>query len=115
MANIDIASMNTQGLNDYKKRRDIFQYLKQKKFSIIFLQDTHFEKQMEKQIRSEWGYEVYFSSHTSQSRGVAILFNNNFDFQVLDVKHDLDGNYLIVTIKTMQKQEGNAQMSHKKL
>ena len=104
MDDITIASMNTQGLNDYKKRRDVFQYLKQKKFSIIFLQDTHFESKLEKQIRSEWGYEIFFSSYTSQARGVAILFNNNFDFQVKKEVKDEQGNFLILTIKTMLKE-----------
>ena len=104
MTEINIASMNTQGLHDYKKRRDVFQYFKQKKFSIIFLQDTHFEDKLEKQIRSEWGYEIYFSNYTSQARGVAILFNNNFDFKVKNVTKDNNGNFLIMTIETMLKE-----------
>ena len=52
-----------------------------KKCNIYFLQDTHFEKKLEPYIRAEWGVECIFSSHNSQSRGVAILFNNNFDFE----------------------------------
>ena len=60
-----------------------------KKYSIYFLQDTHFTKKEENYICSQWGFECFFSSHTSQSRGVAIFFNNNFDFNgnrlVLDV------------------------------
>ena len=100
MAKLDVSSLNCQGLGNYKKRRDVFQYLRQKKFDIYFLQDTHFEPRMEKQIRAEWGYECYFSSFNSQSRGVAILINNTFDFKVTSTYHDQMGNLLIVCIKT---------------
>ena len=46
-----------------------------------------------------WGYECYFSSFASNSRGVAILFNNNFEFKVLKEKRDLNGNYLVLDIE----------------
>lgn len=104
MAKLTIASANVQGLGNFQKRRDVFHHLRQKKFSIYFLQDTHFETKVEKQIRAEWGYECYFASYTSQSRGVAILFNNNFDFKVTNVIKDTQGNFLIVTVKTMDKE-----------
>ena len=37
------------------------------------------------------GYECYFSSFTSNSRGVAILINNNFEFKAFREKKDLNG------------------------
>ena len=82
MAKLKVMSCNCQGLGNFRKRRDLFQYLRQKNCSVYFLQDTHFEKKIERQIRAEWGYECYFSSFSSQSRGVAILLNNNFDFKI---------------------------------
>ena len=33
-------------------------------------------------IRNEWGYDVYFNSYSSKSRGVAIFFDNDFEFTV---------------------------------
>jgi exonuclease III len=104
MDNFKIASANVQGLGNFQKRKDVFQFLRQKKFSVYFLQDTHFVAKNEKQIRAEWGYECFFASYTSQSRGVAILFNNNFDFKVTKMVKDENGNYLIVVIKTMDRE-----------
>ena len=43
-----------------------------------------------------WGYECFFSSFSSNSRGVAILINNNFEFKALRVKQDINGNYIII-------------------
>ena len=76
---ISIASMNAQGLGDKKKRTDVLNLLKSKKYSICMLQDTHFTRAEEKIIRSQWGYECFFSNFTSQSRGVAIFINNNLN------------------------------------
>jgi hypothetical protein len=46
------------------------------------LQDTHFESKLENYVRAEWGYTCYFASFRSNARGVAIMFNNNFEFKV---------------------------------
>ena len=41
---ITFISMNCNGLNDSAKRRDVLNFLKSKRFSIYFLQETHFTK-----------------------------------------------------------------------
>ena len=69
MSSIRIASMNCRGLGDLNKRRDVFNYLKQKPYSICCLQDTHFTAKEENFIRSMWGFETYISPGTSDSRG----------------------------------------------
>ena len=102
MDKISLISANVQGLGNAQKRRDVFQFLRQKNASICFLQDTHFTDKQETYIRSEWGYECYFNCFTSQSRGVAILFNSNFDFSVKKVIKDNEGNFLILIINTQQ-------------
>jgi exonuclease III len=102
--NVTICSMNCQGLADAKKRRDVFHYLKTKGFSIYLLQDTHFNTKLENYIRSEWGYICHFASHNSSSRGVAILLNNNFEFQVKKVVKDPGGNYILILIKMINKE-----------
>lgn len=93
---ISVISVNCQGLNNLQKRRDVFHYLRNKKHSVYFLQDTHFEKNTEKNILAEWGYQGFFSSFTSNARGVAVMFNNNFEFKVKRVIKDTVGNYVMV-------------------
>ena len=95
---IKICSLNCQGLGDIKKRRDVFNYLRRFKYSIICLQDTHFSKDIEKLVKNEWGYETLFCSHNSRSRGVAILFNNNYEFKINNIYIDNSGNVLIADI-----------------
>ena len=98
MEPIKICSLNCQGLGDPKKRKDVFNYLRNKKFNIYLLQDTHFEGKMEPYIRAEWGLECIFNSNNSQSRGVAIFFNNNFEYKINAIDRDDKGNFLTVDV-----------------
>ena len=103
MESLTILSQNCQGLNDQRKRRDVFHYLRQKKHNIYLLQDTHFSLNSEAYVRSEWGYNCHFASKNSQSRGVAILFNNNFEYKIKKVYKDPEGNYIFASFTTMGK------------
>ena len=97
---IKIASMNCRGLANKVKRRDVFDYMRKKQFSIICLQDVHFESKQENQIAAEWGLDAYFSSFKSNSRGVAILLNNNFEYKVKKCIKDPNGNFVLLDITT---------------
>ena len=57
------------GLSVATKRRDLFQYLRNKKYNIICLQDVHVNQKLESFIKAEWGYDIYFSCYTNMSRG----------------------------------------------
>ena len=81
-SNIKIMSLNCRGLGNWQKRKDVFNHIRDKKFSIYCLQDTHFTEKDKSTIRSTWGFEIYMSAGKSDARGVAILFNNNFEFKV---------------------------------
>ena len=91
--------MNCRGLGNLVKRRDVFHFLKTKNYSIYCLQDVHFNKDMEDIARNEWGFECYFSSFKSNSRGVAILFNNNFEHNIKNVTTDDNGNMLVLDLE----------------
>ena len=96
---VKIIALNCQGLGNDKKRRDVMQNLRSKKFSIICLIDTHFVQSQHRRITSEWGFTTYYSSYSTLSRGVAIFFNNNFEFKVHSFYNDHNGNMLILDIE----------------
>ena len=76
-------------INWYFRNKTLFLWLKRPYFIL------HVN---EKSIRSSWDYECYFSSFTSNARGTAILFSNNFEFNILKEKGDINGNYLVLDI-----------------
>ena len=95
--------MNCRGLGEFKKRRDVFHFLRKLNFSMYLLQDTHFHPSIEERIKREWGFDIFFASYNSNSRGVAILVNNNIEYKCLNVVQDPNGNYLILRIKVFDK------------
>ena len=97
MSTVSIGALNCRGLSEDVKRRDFFHKYR-KKFDVIILTDTHSTKDKEKQWYHEWGYKSFFSSHTSHSRGVAILFNNTFAFSIFKEIKDDEGNFVILDL-----------------
>ena len=95
MSKISIGALNCRGLSEDVKRRDFFQRYRQI-YDIVILSDTHGTKEKEKQWHHEWGYKTFFSSHTSHSRGVAILINNTFTYKVYKEIIDPEGNFIIL-------------------
>ena len=101
---ITISSLNCQGLGNSAKRRDIFHYIRQKHYSIIYtVYRTHILRKKLKNTLSEWGYKCFFSSFSSNARGVAVLFNNNFEFKISKTEKDDNGNMLIISFSSMDK------------
>ncbi|CAG2199310.1 E3.1.11.2 [Mytilus edulis] len=97
MSTITIGSVNCRGLSETVKRIDIFTKYKDL-YDITILVDTHSTSEKEKQWLHEWGYVGKFSSYSSKSRGVAILFKNTFEFKIHDETIDLMGNFIILDI-----------------
>ena len=100
---ISFVCMNCQGLSNMDKRSDTFNFLRNKNYSVFLLQDTHFTTKEQNYIHTKWGFECYFSNYSSQSRCVAILFNNNIELKVLKVAKDENGNKLILDAVTEGK------------
>ena len=81
-------SLNVRGLNQMRKRRQLFRWRHNNKFDIIFLQETFSSRDIETVWKSEWGGDILYSHGTNHSRGVMILFNPKLVKQVDHVKAD---------------------------
>ena len=103
MCELKIASLNVRGIGNTNKRRETFNWLRTKQLSIYFLQEPHCTENKADQWRAEWGYRALFSSHSSNSAGVCILFNNNFNLEIHKVFLDPLGRFIICDIKADQK------------
>lgn len=100
---ITIASLNVRGLGNSAKRRETFHWLKSKKFSIYLLQEVHCSEETSHLWASEWGYKTLFTSLSSSKAGVSILFNNNFDFQIMKSYIDASGRFILCDLKANGK------------
>ncbi len=95
---ISIGSQNCRGLQESLKRKDVFNKLKRDNLDICILLDTHCTEDQENKWKAEWGGEAKFASVDSNKRGVAILFQNTFEFVIHDVKRILKKDAIIIDI-----------------
>ena len=94
-----ILSFNANGLGDYHKRKDVFDFLRKENAHIYFLQETHLRTQDENLVRSMWGFECVINGLCTNSKGVGIFFNNNFPFKIHKTIKGQEGNYIILDIE----------------
>ena len=88
--------LNVRGVNQTRKRRQLFRWLHNNKFDIIFLQKTYSTNNIETICQSECIGKIYFSHGTNCSRGVMTLFNPKLDVLVDSIETDKNGRYLIL-------------------
>ena len=100
-----IGTLNCKGLADEEKKKDVFNWLRQKKLDIYCLQEAHIQNSKREQARwkSQWGYEAFFSSLDSKSCGVIILFNNTFEYVLHNAISDQQGRYIVLHISIFQQ------------
>ena len=94
---LKLCTFNCRGLQDLVKRRKVFHYMRNIESDIIFLQETHSDTSDENFWKTQWGESAWFSSFSSNSRGVAILIRNSVSVKVNSVIKDPNGRYLILS------------------
>ena len=94
-----IVSSNTRGLRDANKRGDMWLYYKQLNADIICLQETHLTESDQKTLALEWNIEYHLGGVSTNSRGVAILIKNSFEYKILNSFKDNEGRILILELE----------------
>ena len=101
---LTIVSLNVRGVSNFKKRRTIFTWCREKNADVIFfLQETHSNKATENQWQREWGGRMLFSHGSPNSCGTAILINNKVNCTVLCTVPDPLGRFVISKVQVDEK------------
>ena len=100
MAAIKIATLNVNGIADKRKRHIIFDYIRNQKYDITCLQETHGTNITTDDWTKEWGGKAHWNNGTHKSRGTAILFNPAQTYSTSDIKTDREGRILSLMVKT---------------
>ena len=95
---VSLVSANIRGLRQHFKRNDIFDYLKNLKADIICLQETHLVQKDLNILKRDWNIDYYLAGNSTNSRGVAIMLNNTFEYSVKNCIRDIEGRYIILEI-----------------
>uniref|UniRef100_A0A3B5QWP6 exodeoxyribonuclease III n=1 Tax=Xiphophorus maculatus TaxID=8083 RepID=A0A3B5QWP6_XIPMA len=82
--------------NNAIKRKAILNSLKKDRNQVAFLQETHLTDEEHKKYLREWVGQVYFSSYSTNKRGVIILIHKNLPFTVSDTFKDSEGRIILI-------------------
>ncbi|CAM2111060.1 unnamed protein product [Caretta caretta] len=81
------------------RRSQVLSYLREGRYSVVFLQETHTDPAAEDRWRLEWGTGVYFSHFATWQAGVAALFSPNLRPEVLGVNEAVPGHVLHLRVR----------------
>jgi exonuclease III len=101
-----IASVNSNGLRNNNKRSLVFNWLKQKKYDVVLLQETHCNNDVEsKNWANEWGGTCFWNNANSSSKGVGIMIKDKLSLNIKNTKSlDEKGRLLSVDIQLSDNQ-----------
>ncbi|XP_053555688.1 DNA mismatch repair protein Msh3 [Bombina bombina] len=91
-----VITWNVGGLNTPIKRKAALNHLRKLGADIAMLQETHLTDVEHQKLQREWVKQVVFRSHTSTSRGLAIVFGKRVTVDVKNVHPDPNCRYIIV-------------------
>lgn len=105
---LSFVTWNIRGLkNPHKKLQNMLNILRRFESDIVFIQETHIgmkDKILKNIVEDESGmkWKVYFTVHSSRSKGVAILIRNNLQFEYICHDEDCSGGYVVLFCRLME-------------
>ena len=102
LVDLEIGCFNANGLGNKQKRNLVLNWLKRKSEGIIFIQESHSTPSSEREWQLAWGGKIIFNHGTSNSTGVAILFNQNIlnSIKILNHVHIAPGRATLVDVES---------------
>ena len=88
--------MNVRGIRSSKKRKALFSWLAERKYDIVFLQETYSTIDIESVWGTQWQGKLYFSHGSNHSCGVMILVRDDLNFKLYLARSDDNGRYIIM-------------------
>lgn len=94
--NFKLASLNVRGIRSSTKRKALFTWLNERKYDIIFLQETYSTVDVEYIWKTQWKGKLYFSHGSNHSCGVMVLVRGDLDFELISINSDDDGRSIVM-------------------
>ena len=98
-SNLHILTLNVQSVRDRNKQKRVFEWAKQQKANILFIQETHLTADIISSFDQQFNGTKLHSIGTSNSRGVLILIHSSVDHKVLNTHCDTYGRLILVSIE----------------
>jgi exonuclease III len=100
--NIKLATLNVRGILNHQKRDVIFQWLHDRKYDIICLQETFCTNDSKTAVDKSWkGVSYHCLSNSNHSRGVSVLLAPHFKPNIINNYNTNDGRILIINFELL--------------
>ena len=100
MEGLNIVSDNVRGLSNDKKRLTLYEWVKENKYDIILLQETHCHLKKDTIIwGKEWKRKSIWCKGTSRSKGVTVLFKEISRLEYSNDVIDPNGRFITFDVK----------------
>lgn len=101
MHDLHLLTLNVQGLREQRKRYRLYEWLKNQKFGIALVQETHFSNEIVNEINNEINdfATAFHSFGKSNSRGVSVFFSKKLPISIINFISDADGRYIMLNIE----------------
>lgn len=96
MHRMRMGSLNINRGRDQQRRAVISEMVLQKRLNVVFLQETHSDKDNEIDWGLWWKGQYVLSHGTNFSAGVAILFSSGLDINIISTTEIVTGRALVV-------------------
>ena len=90
-------------------------WLNERKYDIVFLQETYSTVEVEDIWKTQWQGKLFFSHGTNRSCGVMALVRSDLDFKLNSVNADNEGRYLIIEAEVQSSAEAEGRLVNKHL
>jgi exonuclease III len=88
-------TINMRGLCGNSKRAAFFEFVRQKAYDIVLLQETHMANDdIIKRAKKEWEGLSFWGKGEINSKGVAVLFRQNLDITIRKMEDGENGRFL---------------------
>ena len=101
---LNITTLNVNGIHNDNKRNDLYEFIRINNIHIALIQETHSTPDTAKQWEKEWkGKSYWHSGPNNKTSGVAILFNEKHNIQILNISKDQKGQMIKCSLQVEQE------------
>ena len=90
-----IGTLNVRGLNNKRKWRAVFGYLRKHKIDIACLQETHIKNDSIREVEGEWKGKVLYKQGTNRSKGLITLIRPTLSENKTEVVKETDWTLIV--------------------
>ena len=91
---LSIITLNENGLNSQTKRQRLAEWIQDP--YICCLEETHLKPRDTYRLKVKGWKKIFHANRNQKKAGVAILISDKIDFEIMAVKKDKEGHYIMI-------------------